>query len=189
MDCSPPWRLYSGDFPGKNTGVGCHFLLQGIFPTQRSNPRLLHWQADSLQNSSQSHQGSPTVGVEVGNREWIDIGKTLPSKLKDKILLQYEIKISLWMCDRIIMNWSISGKTLAFAKCLKREADFPLPHSSVQWKMKNSSSTWGLPRMLSGSSRLRWVALPHFVRPPSQFRRISLPLTGCGSHPSWWPFW
>ena len=41
-----PW-----DFPGKNTGVSCHFLLQGIFPTQGSNPRLLHllhWQADSL---------------------------------------------------------------------------------------------------------------------------------------------
>ena len=35
-----PW-----DFPGKNTVVGCHFLLQGLFPTQRSNPHLLHWQA------------------------------------------------------------------------------------------------------------------------------------------------
>ena len=34
-----PW-----DFAGKNTGVGCHFLLQGIFPTQGSNPCLLHWQ-------------------------------------------------------------------------------------------------------------------------------------------------
>ena len=30
------------DSAGKNTGVGCHFLLQGIFPTQRSNPGLLH---------------------------------------------------------------------------------------------------------------------------------------------------
>ena len=38
----------SMDFPGKNTGVGCHFFLQGIFPTQESNPRLLHWQVDSL---------------------------------------------------------------------------------------------------------------------------------------------
>ena len=39
------------DFPGKNTGVGCHLLLQGIFSTQGSNPRLLcllHWQGDSL---------------------------------------------------------------------------------------------------------------------------------------------
>ena len=32
-----PW-----DSPGKNTGVSCHFLLQGIFPTQGSNPGLLH---------------------------------------------------------------------------------------------------------------------------------------------------
>ena len=38
-----PW-----DFAGKDTGVGCHVLLQGIFPTQGSDPRLLHWQADSL---------------------------------------------------------------------------------------------------------------------------------------------
>ena len=28
--------------PGKNTGVGCHFLLQGLFPTQGSNPGLPH---------------------------------------------------------------------------------------------------------------------------------------------------
>ena len=40
-----PWptRLLSPwDFPGKNAAVGCHFLLQGIFPTQRSNLQLLH---------------------------------------------------------------------------------------------------------------------------------------------------
>ena len=36
------------DFSGKNTGGGCHFLLQGIFPTQGLNPHLLHWQAGSL---------------------------------------------------------------------------------------------------------------------------------------------
>ena len=36
------------DSPGKNTGVGCPFLLQGIFPTQGLNPSLLHWQTDSL---------------------------------------------------------------------------------------------------------------------------------------------
>ena len=38
-----PTRLHCPwDFPGKDTGVGCHFLLQGIFPTQGSNPGLLH---------------------------------------------------------------------------------------------------------------------------------------------------
>ena len=34
--------LCSWNFPGKNTGVGCHYLLQGIFQTQGSNPHLLH---------------------------------------------------------------------------------------------------------------------------------------------------
>ena len=41
-----PW-----DSPGRTTGVGCNFLLQGIFPTQGSNLsllHLLHWQAGSL---------------------------------------------------------------------------------------------------------------------------------------------
>ena len=38
----------SCNFPGKNIGVGCYFLPQGIFPTQGSNPHLLHLQADSL---------------------------------------------------------------------------------------------------------------------------------------------
>ena len=40
MDCRPvlcPWNS-----PGKNTGVGCHFLLQEIFPTQELNPGLSH---------------------------------------------------------------------------------------------------------------------------------------------------
>ena len=46
-----PW-----DYPGKDTRVGCHVLLQGIFQTQGSNLCLLHWQVDSLPSS---HQGSP----------------------------------------------------------------------------------------------------------------------------------
>ena len=43
--------LCTWDYPGKNTGVGCHFFLQEIFLTQVSNTCLLcllHWQADSL---------------------------------------------------------------------------------------------------------------------------------------------
>ena len=48
----PPARLLCPwDSPGKNTGVGCHALLQGIFPTQESSLRLfcvLPWQVASL---------------------------------------------------------------------------------------------------------------------------------------------
>ena len=42
MDRSPPGSSVHGDSPGKNTGVGCHDLLQGIFPTQGLNLHLLY---------------------------------------------------------------------------------------------------------------------------------------------------
>ena len=51
MDCIPPGSSVHGDSPGKNTGMGCHAFLQGIFPSQGSKVRLLHllhWQAGSL---------------------------------------------------------------------------------------------------------------------------------------------
>ena len=41
MDCSLPGSSVHGDSPGKNNGMGCHSLLQGIFPTQGLNPGLL----------------------------------------------------------------------------------------------------------------------------------------------------
>ena len=58
VDCSPPGSSVHGDSPGKNTGVGCHALLQGIFPTQGSNPGLPHcwWILYCL-----SREGSPKI--------------------------------------------------------------------------------------------------------------------------------
>ena len=50
VDCSPAGSSIQG-IPGKNTGVGCHALLQGIFLTKGSNPYLLgllHWLLDSM---------------------------------------------------------------------------------------------------------------------------------------------
>ena len=41
MDCSLPGSSVHEDSPGKNTEVSCHALIQGIFPTQRSNSSLL----------------------------------------------------------------------------------------------------------------------------------------------------
>ena len=62
MDYSPPGSFVHGiDSTGKNTRVSCHFLLQGIFPTQRANPRLLHWQAGPL---PPSHLGRPCGMLE-----------------------------------------------------------------------------------------------------------------------------
>ena len=55
MDCSPPDSSVHGDSPDKNTGVGCHVLLE-IFPTQGSNPGLAHCRQILYQLS---YQGSP----------------------------------------------------------------------------------------------------------------------------------
>ena len=57
MNCSPPGSSVRGDSPGKNTGVGCHALLQGIFPTQGLNPDLP--QCRILYHLN--HQGSPSI--------------------------------------------------------------------------------------------------------------------------------
>ena len=43
MHCSPTGSSVHGDPPGKNTGVGCHAFLQGIFQTQGSNPGFPHF--------------------------------------------------------------------------------------------------------------------------------------------------
>ena len=57
LDWSPPGSIH-GDSPGKNTGVGCHALLQRIFPTQGSNPGLPHCRHVVYHLS---HQGSPRI--------------------------------------------------------------------------------------------------------------------------------
>ena len=65
MDCSPPGSSVHGNSPGKNTGVGCHALPQGISPTQGSNPYLLcllYWQVDSLPLAP---SGKPRHSVQI----------------------------------------------------------------------------------------------------------------------------
>ena len=60
MDCSPPGSSVHVDFPGKNPGAVYHFLLQGIFPTQKSPEAevscLGRWIFYCL-----SHPGSPYI--------------------------------------------------------------------------------------------------------------------------------
>ena len=60
-DCSLPGSSIHGIFSGKNTGVGCHFLLQEIFPTQGLNPGLPHCR-QMLYHLR--HQGSSDFGTD-----------------------------------------------------------------------------------------------------------------------------
>ena len=60
VDCGPPGSLFM-DFPGKNTGVGCHSLLKGVFSTQGLNPCHLHCTRLFIT----CHQGSPQLMMQV----------------------------------------------------------------------------------------------------------------------------
>ena len=57
-----PWHP-----PGKNTGVGCHFLLQGLFLTQGSNPHVLHLQHSEVDSLPLVPSGKPKQ-----RQDWVE---------------------------------------------------------------------------------------------------------------------
>ena len=75
-ELEPTRLLWPWDFLGKTTGVGCHFLLQGIFPTLELNPHLLRWQVDSL---PLSHLGSPCNAIRFSKVTAAAAAKSLQS--------------------------------------------------------------------------------------------------------------
>ena len=75
-----PWtiaHLYPRDSQGKNTGVGCHFLLQGIFQTQGSNQGLLHCRQTLYQLNHQGSPGMPFSSVLLRYLNFLPLGGTL----------------------------------------------------------------------------------------------------------------
>ena len=88
-----PTRLFCPwDFPGKNTRVDCHFLLQGIFPTEGLNTHLLHWQVDSL---LLSHQGS-SLSLKIVYNFIVD--EPLPSLYESSISPHKSFALSKLLC-------------------------------------------------------------------------------------------
>ena len=93
VDCSLPGSSVHGTFPLKNTGVGCHFLLQGLFPTQGSNPGLPHCRQILYQLS---HNRSPRI------LEWV----AYPFSSRSS---QPRNWTSLLHCRRILYQLSYEG--------------------------------------------------------------------------------
>ena len=88
MECCPLGCSIHGDSPGKNIGVGCHVLLQRIFPTQGSNPGLLHCRRILYHRSHQRspektsldiwflvHEASPQCSDDAFPQDWRFRGK------------------------------------------------------------------------------------------------------------------
>ena len=115
-DYSPPGSSVCGDFPGKNTRVGCHALLQWIFPTQGLNPGLPHCRQILYHLS---HQGSPRMlewvaypfsrGIfltQESNRGLLHCMDSLPADLPGKPMLL--------ICTKIFYSHNLGSFCLLF---------------------------------------------------------------------------
>ena len=101
MDCSPPGSSVFGDSPVMNIGVGCHALLQGIFPTQETNWDFLHCRQILGQLS---YQGSPDERIWTIKSLLIHIGPWM--FLKSYI---YLFDIFVWL------HWVLGALRRAFS--------------------------------------------------------------------------
>ena len=98
----PSRLLCPRDFPGKNTGVGCHFLLQEIFPTQGLNPGLPHCR-QTLHHLS--HQGCPLADKWI--RKWYIYTMKYYSDIKRNT---FESVLMRWMKLEPIIQNEVSQK-------------------------------------------------------------------------------
>ena len=106
MNCSLPRFSIHGIFPGNNTGVGCHFLLQGIFLTQGLNPGLLHCRQMLY---CLSHQGKCHRNLKLLQDS---SHLTIPKRTISYSLYIYLVKPqlgSLWNCEKMKMEQTASN--------------------------------------------------------------------------------
>ena len=111
--------LHPWDFPGKNTGMDCHFLLQEIFPTQGLNPGLPHCRQILYQLS---HQGSPERGIDIMNKSQESSQEGLQFSCTVKL-----VKPFLWILISFFVSHYHTGNEFQVKLfCL------PSPYSSFQ---------------------------------------------------------
>ena len=131
MDCNPPVSSVHGDSPGKNTELGCHALLQGIFPTRGSNPSLPHCRQSLY---CQRHQGSPRKsgalpflqngsGFQITSVLWTRIGFTIKQRSGNYHICsakygsgKYHICITSHFCKLLIGSMHPSWTQLSCSK-------------------------------------------------------------------------
>ena len=96
MDCSPPGS--SIHFPGENTGVGCHFLLQGISLTQAQNSGLLHCRDSLLADPPGNPEFNPWARKIPWRREWLPTLAFLSGKFHGQ---RSFVGYSPWGCKQL----------------------------------------------------------------------------------------
>ena len=98
MDCSLPGFSVYGDSPGKNTGGGCHALLQGIFPTR--------WKGPEIKPRSPALQVDPLLSEAPGKPMNTGVGSL---SLLQGIFPTQESNQGLLHCRQILYQLSYQG--------------------------------------------------------------------------------
>ena len=121
-----PWNP-----PGKNTGVGCHFLFQGIFPNTGSNPRLLYllyWQAHSLPVLQLGSLSGDIQVLKKGKETYTGVNSILD--LCSVGIYECDLcwKWELFRCNQIKMmsDWIRVGPNPMTSVFMRREKIIPL---------------------------------------------------------------
>ena len=121
MDCSLPGSPVHGNSLGKNTGVGCHALLQGIFPTQGLNPGLQHCTHSSVLAwripGTGDPGGLPTMGSHRVRHDWSDLAAAAAAALLTwRYLIEKRLQCTFWCSvakSRLTLcnpkDWSTTG--------------------------------------------------------------------------------
>ena len=146
MNCSTPGSFVHGDSPGKNTGVGCRALLQGIFPTQELNPGLLNCRQILYQLS---HQGKPK-NTAVGSLSLLQ--QTFPTWEFDWGLLHCR-----WILYQLRYQRSLYLQYL-FSKC-----DSASKGISIMWRLVRNAGSQA-PRMVISTFNRDCPGLPRFAQ-------------------------
>ena len=128
MDYSLPGSSVHGDSPGQNTGMGCQALLQGIFPTQGSNPCLMSPALSGRFFTSATWEAQPVYGQD--------------QLLESPLFLQVAVTFSptSYLCDsRDYLN-SPQGHSSGFKW---HPTPVLLPGESHGWRSLAGCSPWG----------------------------------------------
>ena len=123
------WPHGLWDLPGKNTGAGCHFLLQGIIQTQWSNQHLLYWQADSSSLSQPPGKTLPPNMLNSKREEW-NLGNDQSSQ---------RVSYHIFFSTRKRKGYIISKQQLPYIGIL---VTIQFWYIHISWKWKSHSCVW-----------------------------------------------
>ena len=157
MDCSLPGSSLYGIFQAKNTGINCHFLLQGIFPTHRSNLGLPHCR-QTLYHLS--YQGSPGTQFRMMKYDmWSsDLHKedsSPPCLLFVKYLYKKHLNSTYYVSGTVLSTLQVltnlHGRDLINTLCVNDKNGYPIWSRTEMITYNHTPFVWRLRILLTST--------------------------------------